>query len=87
MQFCEYIRNETDQNNNVCAIFMELAKAFDTVNHKILLSKLEQYGIIGLANEVIRDYLTNRKQYVHANGVSPLLENISIGEPQGTVES
>ena len=63
---------------------MDLAKAFDTVNHKILLSKLEQYGIRGLANEVIRDDLTNRKQYVHANGVSSLLENINIGVPQGS---
>ena len=83
-QFCEYIRNETDQNNNVCAIFMDLAKAFNTVNHKILLSKLKQYGVRGLANEVIRDYLTNRKQYVPANGVSSLLKNINIGIPQGS---
>ena len=84
-QFCEYIRNETDQNNKVCAIFMNLAKAFDTANHKILLSKLEQYGIRSLANEVIQDYLINRKQYVHANGVSSLLEDINIGVPQGSV--
>ena len=49
------------------------------------LSKLEQYGIRGLANKVIRDYLTNRKQYVHVNGVSSLLENINIGVPQGSV--
>ena len=84
-QFCKHIRNETDQNNNVCAIFIDLAKAFDTVNHKILLFKLEQYGIRGLANELIQDYLTNRKQYVHANGVSSLLENINNGVPQGSV--
>ena len=71
-QLCEYIRNETDQNNNVCAIFVNLAKAFDTVNHEILLSKLEQYGIRGSANKVIPDYLSNRKQYVQANSVSSL---------------
>ena len=40
-QFCEYIRNETDQNDNVSAIFIDLAKAFDTINPKILLSNLE----------------------------------------------
>ena len=51
-QLCKYIGNKIDQNNNVCAIFMDLAKAFDTVNRKIL-SKLEQYEIRGLANEVI----------------------------------
>ena len=44
-QFCEYIRNETDQSNNVCTIFMDLVKAFDTVNDKILVPKLEQYKI------------------------------------------
>ena len=51
-QFCEYIRNETDQSNNVCAIFIHLAKALDSVNHEIL-SKLEQYKIRGVANELI----------------------------------
>ena len=78
-------RNRPKQWCSLCAIFIDLAKAFDTVNHKIFLSKLEQCGIRGLANEVIRDYLTNRKQYVHANGVSSLLENINIGVPQGSV--
>ena len=43
------------------------------------------HGIRGLVNEVIRDYLTNRKQYVHANGVSSSLENINIGVQQGSV--
>ena len=79
------MRNETDQNNNVCAIFMDLAKAFYTVNHTTLLSKLEQYEIRGLAKKVIRDYLTNRKQYGDVNGVSPLLENINIDVLQGSV--
>ena len=64
---------------------MVLTKAFDTVNHKILLSISEQHGIKGLANEVIWDYLNNRKQYVQVNVVSSLLENINIGVSQGSV--
>ena len=64
---------------------MVLAKAFDTCNHKILLFKLDQYGIRGVANDVIRSYLTNRKQFVSGNGYSSSLLDINIGVPQGSV--
>ena len=65
---------------------MDLAKALDNVNHEILLSKLEQYGKRSVANEVIRDCLTNRKQYVHVNSDFSLLGSISIGILQGNVK-
>ena len=81
----EYILSELDNKMNICALFVDLAKAFDTVNHKILLYKLSQYGVRGTANNLIKSYLTNRKQQVSGNGVSSSLLDINIGVPQGSV--
>ena len=63
----ESIRKNLDEGNIGCGIFVDLQKAFDTVEHDILLSKLEHYGIRGLANEWFKSYLSNRKQYVSIN--------------------
>ena len=81
----EYILNELDSNMNICAVFMDLAKAFDTVNHNILLFKLEQYGIRGVANDILKSYLSNRKQLVSGDVASSSLLGIDIGVPQGSV--
>ena len=63
----ELIMTELDNDRSVCTIFMDLAKAFDTVNHNILLFKLEQYGVRGVANNLLSSYLSNRKQFVHGD--------------------
>ena len=60
----ERIRNLLDNQNYVCGIFIDLEKAFDTVNHEILCDKLNFYGMHGNINKLIKSYLTNRKQYV-----------------------
>ena len=49
-------------------IFIDLSKAFDTIDHKMLLTKLERYGIRGIANELIKSYLTDRSQYTEVLG-------------------
>ena len=81
------IRKNLDEENIGCGIFVDLQKAFDTVEHDILLSKLEHYGIRGLANEWFKSYLSNRKQYVSINGYDSYLADVKAGVPQGLVLS
>ena len=64
---------------------MDLRKAFDTVNHKILLEKLQHYGVRGMPFNWFQSYLTNRKQYVEVNGASSDVLDVMCGVPQGSV--
>ena len=68
VKFLNYISESHKINNHALAIFIDLKKAFDTVNHQILLDKLKYYGIRGIANSWFRDYLYNRQQFVYING-------------------
>ena len=81
----ENIRKNLDEGNIGCGIFVNLQKAFDTVEHDILLSKLEHYGIRGLANEWFKSYLSNRNQYVSINDYDSNLADVKFGVPQGSV--
>jgi ribonuclease P/MRP protein subunit RPP40 len=74
-----------ERNEYVASIFLDLSKAFDTIDHQMLLSKLEQYGIRGVALEWFRSYITGRKQYVMFNNVSSIPKSITHGVPQGYV--
>ena len=64
---------------------MDLRKAFDTVNHKILLEKLQHYGVRGMPFNWFQSYLTNRKQYVEVNGAPSDVLDVMYGVPQGSV--
>ena len=68
-----------DQNKFACGVFIDLKKAFDTVDHEILLKKLWHYGIRGIANDWFKSYLTNRMQYVSINGISSDLLKVNFG--------
>ena len=64
-----------------CSIFLDLAKAFNSLNHDILLKKLEKYGIRGLPLSLIRSYLTNRKQFTIVNNTTSDINKLSRGVP------
>ena len=67
------------------AIFIDLKKAFDTVDHSILLSKLDHYGIRDTSNLWFKNYLDSREQFVSINGIESEREKIVCGVPQGSV--
>ena len=80
----ESIEETIDEGKFGCGIFIDLKKAFDTVNHKILLTKLEHYGVRGSVLKWFESYLTDSKQYVFLNGVKSDVASMSCGVPQGS---
>ena len=80
----ERLKTYLDSGHIVAGVFIDLEKAFDTVNHKILCEKLNYYGFRGGSNQLIRSYLENRKQYVSINGFDSLTKPINCGVPQGS---
>ena len=80
-----HVINELNEKKFVLGIFIDLSKAFDTIDHDILLSKLDRYGVRGSPNALMRSYLSNRMQYTQCLGESSDLLEVEYGVPQGSV--
>ncbi len=76
---------EMDTNNTPLNVFIDLWKAFDILDHKLLLDKLKYYGITGVAHKLMESYLTNRTQYVEIDGTKSDQITIKTGVPQGSI--
>ena len=79
------IAKAIDEKEIVLGVFSDFSKAFDTINHKILFSKLNHYGIRGVALDWIQSYLNNRSQFVCFNYVNSSYSNITCGVPQWSI--
>ena len=66
-------------------IYIDLSKAFDTLDHEILLKKLSYYGVVGVALTLFKEYLTERFQYVQFNDSCSSKMNFKTGVPQGSI--
>ena len=85
IDLCDKISSAFDRREHAIGVFLDLSKAFDTVNHVILFDKLEHYGIRGLALEWVKSYFSERKQFVEFNNVRSSPQGISCGVPQGSI--
>ena len=84
LEITDNLKLATDKGQITCGLFLDLSKAFDTVNHEILLSKLYLYGIRGTPHNWFESYLHNRRQYVKIDSTKSSYENITCGIPQGS---
>ena len=88
VKLVDYIIKEMDCNKKVktpVALFLDLSKAFDTLTFDILLAKLKHYGVHGKSLALIKNYLTNRSQYVQFENQESCIVEIKTGIPQGSI--
>ena len=85
LELIDRIFEDLNKENNPITIFMDLSKAFDTLDHKILIKKLHYYGIRGTALNWFISYLSNRKQFVQINSYKSSMLPLNTGVPQGSI--
>ena len=85
LELVDMIKHELDSGHYVMGVFIDFKKAFDTVDHAILLEKLSYYGVRGHVNNFFKSYLLNRSQYTVINDIQSSTQPITCGVPQGSV--
>ena len=85
LDFLQTIETALEQNEYALGIFCDLSKAFDTLDHNILITKLNHYGIRGKFLAWVTSYLKDRKQYVDLEGTKSSLRPTNVGVPQGSI--
>ena len=85
IEITDQLREQIEKKNITMGIFIDLTKAFDLVNHDILIFKLQTYGIRGPAIELIKSYLSERTQYTKIGSTKSDINTIKCGVPQGSV--
>ena len=85
MSTYDHIIEELRKKNKVIGIFLDLKKAFDSIDNTILIKKLDIYGITGPYNDLLKSYLTDRRVYTVCNDTTSEIKYIKFGVPQGSV--
>ena len=85
LSLVDNLTHALENGEYVVGVYLDLSKAFDTVDHMILLQKLYQCGVRGCTHDWFTSYLSNRSQFVTYNGVKSDLKNIQCGVPQGSI--
>ena len=81
----EFICNASQNGEYCVGVYLDFSKAFDTIDHEILLTKLGHYGIRGVALEWIKSYMSNRSQSVSLNDCTSMVKSVNCGIPQGSI--
>ena len=85
LHIVDYLNYEMDLKRTPRNLYLDLSKAFDSLSHKILISKLKHYGICNIALKLMKSYLENRKQYVQFDTCTSDMKSICNGVPQGSI--
>ena len=84
IEITDYLYKSLDEGYYVAGVYLDVQKAFDSVDHEILINKLQHYGIRGFLLQWFKSYLNNRKQFTLVNGINSDLDSIKCGVPQGS---